>query len=217
MIKGERSQLVAEVCADLSTVSLVEESEGILKLAEACLILLPVSRVRVTLHGPAGAGQMAFVDATGEGACVDDTLSSSEVALELRHQGAVLGVVRLLPLQERPLIARDLSLGRALVDLAAVGFANRHFLEDVHDQVRGLQHELGQKIVVEQAKGMLSQFTGGTPEQALEMMYAQSISSRQSLPVLAREIIDGSRASSAQAVRVWPSWVLRQQEKGSDG
>ncbi|MGW6062617.1 ANTAR domain-containing protein [Streptomyces sp. NPDC055189] len=216
MAGKRRSQRVVEVFADLGSLSLVEEPEGLLILAEAFLDLLPVGEVRITLNKPEGRRTCQAVladDSAGDGSSSNPCpgFDGPAVVLELRHKDHALGTVELLPPWESPLTAADLRLAQDLADLAVVGLASRRLLEESRNRVRGLQRELDEKVLVEQAKGMLAEFTGRTPGRALALLRAQSMKSRKTLVSLAREIVD---ASGVQPLRQWPSWALPHQKKG---
>ncbi|CAM5365194.1 hypothetical protein SALBM135S_08485 [Streptomyces alboniger] len=129
--------------------------------------------------------------------------------MELLCRDKVFGEVEVLSAQESPLLESDLRLGQHLADLAAACFHQRHLLEDGRSQVQGLQQELNETIVLEQAKGMLAGFTGSPPQHALALLRAQATSAGKPLHALAAEIVDGAHVSRGRPAPSWPDWLLR--------
>ncbi|WP_369213944.1 ANTAR domain-containing protein [Streptomyces flavofungini] len=200
-MEKSRLQLVAEACTELGCV-VRPESEWLLGLAKAYLLILPVEGVRTTLAD------------TGKHAHTGRTTGQMAAVLELRHHGEFLGVVELLATGQTPLAKDDLSLGQTLADLAAAGLDNRRGRDGLRARTDTLQHDLDEKIVTEQATGMIAQLTYRNAEQAGALLRAQSTHSGKSVCVLAREIVDGFEASCGQTAQRWPSWVIRHQIAG---
>jgi ANTAR domain len=113
-------------------------------------------------------------------------------ALPLRLRGHVIGAMNLFSTAEVPLTAEDVALGQGMADIATIGLLQqRRALE--HDILtEQLQAALNTRIVIEQAKGVLSERAGISLGDAFNLMRAQARRTQQPLTAVAYAVLDGT-------------------------
>ena len=113
-------------------------------------------------------------------------------ALPLRLRGHVIGAMNLFSVAEVPLTAEDVALGQGMADIATIGLLQqRRALE--HDILtEQLQAALNTRIVIEQAKGVLSERAGISLGDAFTLMRAQARRTQQPLTTVAYAVLDGT-------------------------
>ena len=109
-------------------------------------------------------------------------------SLPLHHRGRTLGALVIYLLDERPLFRGDHIAARNLVDACAVGLA----AQDLLRRNGQLQHALDSRVVIEQAKGILSERRQCSPEEAFGMLRSHARSRRRPLQTVAREVVEGT-------------------------
>lgn len=101
---------------------------------------------------------------------------ASVFALPMRLRETTIGALNLLRADSGELNERDVRAAQALADVATIGILHARSLRE-SDAVRGqLQRALNSRIVIEQAKGVLSQTNKMTTDDAFNLMrqYARS-------------------------------------------
>jgi transcriptional regulator with GAF, ATPase, and Fis domain len=113
-------------------------------------------------------------------------------ALPLRLRGQVIGAMNLFCISETPLSPDDVALGQGMADIATISLLQqRRALE--HDVLtEQLQSALNTRIVIEQAKGVLSERAGIPLGTAFSLMRARARSTQQPLTAVAYAVLDGT-------------------------
>jgi len=113
-------------------------------------------------------------------------------ALPLRLRGQVIGAMNLFAVADVPLTSDDVALGQGMADIATIGLLQqRRALE--HDILtEQLQAALNTRIVIEQAKGVLSERAGMSLGESFSLMRNQARRTQQPLTVIAYAVLDGT-------------------------
>ncbi|WP_037074684.1 GAF and ANTAR domain-containing protein [Pseudonocardia spinosispora] len=117
------------------------------------------------------------------------TTFASVHALPLRLRGEAIGALNLFHRQPGPLPEDDLVVAQALADVATVGILQEraiHRGEIVNEQ---LQHALNSRIIIEQAKGVLSQHLGLRMDQAFDQLRGYARGHNLRLADVARQLV----------------------------
>ncbi|PVU82662.1 transcriptional regulator [Cellulomonas sp. WB94] len=113
-------------------------------------------------------------------------------ALPMRLRGQIIGVLNIFTEKAVPLSEDDIAVGQAMADIATIGLLN----ERTHyEQVRlseQLQTALQSRILIEQAKGVLSARADLSVDEAFNQMRHHARSTGMTLSVVARSVIDKS-------------------------
>ncbi|MEU4203511.1 ANTAR domain-containing protein [Streptomyces sp. NPDC039022] len=114
-------------------------------------------------------------------------------AVPLRTSGATAGALNLMsgPGPELP-TANDLRIAQALADATAACFGHQH---DLHDQavlIQQLSTALESRLVIEQAKGVLSERLRVSLDDAFAQLRAHARARQLKLTVLAASVAQGS-------------------------
>ncbi len=112
-------------------------------------------------------------------------------ALPLRLRGEAIGALNLFHTQPGPLASDDLALGQAQADVATIGILSEQAIrrgEVVNEQ---LQTALNSRVIIEQAKGALSQRFGLSMDAAFDRLRTFSRDHNLRLAEVARQIVDG--------------------------
>lgn len=111
-------------------------------------------------------------------------------ALPMRLRGKIIGVLNIFTEAAVPLSDDDIAVGQAMADIATIGLLN----ERTHyEQVRlseQLQTALQSRILIEQAKGVLSARAEVSVDEAFNRMRHHARSTGTTLSVVARSVID---------------------------
>lgn len=113
-------------------------------------------------------------------------------ALPLRLRSEVIGAMNLFCRDHSELTDDDIAVGRALADIATIGLLQERAVREHELLAEQLQTALNGRIVVEQAKGALSERASVDVHEAFEMMRDHSRRTRQPLKTVAAAVIDGS-------------------------
>jgi GAF domain-containing protein len=113
-------------------------------------------------------------------------------AIPMRLREQVIGTLNLFgsaPDGLDPAVARA---ARALVDIATIGILQERATRE-HELVTGqLQVALNSRVIIEQAKGILAERMGVTPDQAFIVLRAYSRNNNHPLTQLAGDVISGT-------------------------
>ncbi len=119
---------------------------------------------------------------------VTSALAAPLVAREQR-----LGVLILMTTtSDRRLGPTDLALAEDLAGRAALSLANARMHSDRLELTENLERALRNRVVVEQAKGVLAARLAVTPDEAFEPLRAAARARRQSVYLLAEEVLRGA-------------------------
>jgi len=113
-------------------------------------------------------------------------------ALPLRLRGQVIGAMNLFSADETPLTTDDVALGQGMADIATIGLLQQRRAREQDILTEQLQAALNTRVVIEQAKGILSERAGVDVGTAFSLMRARARSTQQPLTAIAYAIIAGS-------------------------
>lgn len=113
-------------------------------------------------------------------------------ALPMRLREDIIGVVTLFSTSARPLLADDSDVGQALADVATIGLLQRRAVQHGQELSEQLQGALDSRVVIEQAKGVLTERLHIDMQEAFDTLRTYARCHNQRLASLARDIIDGA-------------------------
>jgi GAF domain-containing protein len=113
-------------------------------------------------------------------------------ALPLRLRGQVIGAMNLFSVAPIPLSAADIALGQGMADIATIGLLQQRRALERDILTEQLQAALNTRIVIEQAKGVLSERAGIPLGTAFTLMRSRARSTQQPLTAIAYGVLDGS-------------------------
>lgn len=115
-------------------------------------------------------------------------------AIPLRLREEIIGSLNLFGDQPDTLTAEDARAARGLADIATIGILHERAFRESDLARTQLQHALDSRVVIEQAKGVLSHTHGVDMEEAFRLLRERARSAQRKLADVAREIIaDTSR------------------------
>lgn len=91
-----------------------------------------------------------------------------------------------------PLRPQDLRIGRALTDVATAGLRQGRALHESEIAREQLQHALDSRVLIEQAKGVLSEREKVDMDEAFAILRGRARATGRRLSTVAREIIDAA-------------------------
>lgn len=86
----------------------------------------------------------------------------------------------------------DVDLGQALCDIATVGLLQERTVRHGELLAEQLQSALNSRVLIEQAKGVLSERAGTSVDVAFNLLRSYARSNRQQLSVVAAHVIEGT-------------------------
>jgi GAF domain-containing protein len=113
-------------------------------------------------------------------------------AIPMKLRGDVIGTLNLLSTSVGALGARDAEAARALTDVATIGVLQERVSRGRSQIADQLQHALDSRIVIEQAKGIISQVGSLDMDQAFDAMRKFARSRSIGLHLVATMIINRS-------------------------
>jgi ANTAR domain/GAF domain len=117
---------------------------------------------------------------------------SSAHALPMRLRGNVIGAMNLFTIAEAPLTTDDVALGQGMADIATIGLLQQRRAVEQDVLTEQLQAALNTRIVIEQAKGVLSERAGIGLGEAFSVMRSQARRTQQPLTAVAYAVLDGT-------------------------
>lgn len=112
--------------------------------------------------------------------------------IPLRHDAEILGAVNLFRRKEEAVEEDELRLGQALADVATAALLQRRETTQARRQAAQLQVALDSRVLIEQAKGVLSERLGLSPEDAFRQLRHEARDRNRRLHDLAREVVGGA-------------------------
>jgi GAF domain-containing protein len=125
----------------------------------------------------------------------------SAVAFPLRLRESTLGALNLLRTSTEPMDEADVIVARAFADLAAVSIVQHRASAEALRVNEQLSNALNSRIVIEQAKGVLSERAGIDLAEAFRRMRAYSRHGNYRLTDVARSAVNGTLDPAAWAPR----------------
>ncbi|MET0187735.1 MAG: GAF and ANTAR domain-containing protein, partial [Pseudonocardia sediminis] len=123
-------------------------------------------------------------------------------ALPMRLRGQAIGALNLFHHQPGPLPPTDLALGQALADVATIGILSERAIRQSEVLNEQLQAALNSRVVIEQAKGVLSQQLDAGMDVAFERLRRYSRNNNLRLSEVARQVVDGELTPGAIAPEI---------------
>ncbi|MGO8958647.1 MAG: ANTAR domain-containing protein [Streptosporangiaceae bacterium] len=116
----------------------------------------------------------------------------SAVALPLRLRDVTLGALNLLRTTRDPMDEADVIVSKAFADLAALSIAQHRASTEAQRLNEQLSAALTSRVVIEQAKGVISERAGVDLAEAFARLRAYARNSNQRLTDVAKAAIDGT-------------------------
>src|SRR5680860_177808 len=113
-------------------------------------------------------------------------------AIPLRLRDRVIGAMNLFCIENSILTDDDIALGQGLADIATIGLLQERVVRQQELLAEQLQTALNTRILIEQAKGVLSERAGMDVDEAFATMRTYSRQMRLRLSSVAGGVIDGS-------------------------
>ena len=129
----------------------------------------------------------------------------SAVALPLRLRDVTLGALNLLSATRAPIQEADLIVARAFADLAALSILQHRASTEAHRLNEQLSAALTSRIIIEQAKGVISERAGITLAEAFARMRGYARHHNRRLTDVAHAAVDGTLDPVAWTARPAPS------------
>jgi GAF domain-containing protein len=121
----------------------------------------------------------------------------SAIALPLRLREVTLGALNLFSDSRTPMREPDLIVARAFADLAALSILQHRAAIEAHRLNEQLSAALTSRIVIEQAKGVISERAGVDLAEAFTRLRSYARNGNLRLTEVARAVIDGTLAVEA--------------------
>jgi GAF domain-containing protein len=115
----------------------------------------------------------------------------SALALPLRLREVTLGALNLLSVSRTPMAEADVIVARGFADLAALSIAQHRVTAEVQRLNEQLSAALTSRVVIEQAKGVISERAGVDLSEAFSRLRAHARNNNQRLTDVAHAAIDG--------------------------
>ncbi len=113
-------------------------------------------------------------------------------AIPMRVGGQTIGALNLFRVRAGKLGAADIPLGQGLADIAAISILQDRAARESRDVVQDLQAALSSRVVIEQAKGVLSERASISLDAAFARLRAYARNHNRRLSDVAHELIDGT-------------------------
>jgi transcriptional regulator with GAF, ATPase, and Fis domain len=117
---------------------------------------------------------------------------STMYALPLRLRGTVIGAISLFSADHQNVSEDDIAVGQALADVATIGLLAQFTSEEDQLIAENLQVAINTRIVIEQAKGVLSERLKTDMDQGLLLLRGYARNHSTKLSAIAASVIDGS-------------------------
>jgi hypothetical protein len=113
-------------------------------------------------------------------------------ALPMRLREQVIGAINLFAITDLPLNPDDVTVGQAMADIATIGLLQERAGREKNVLAEQLQAALNSRVMIEQAKGVLSERAKTTPDDAFVLMRAYARKQNRRLTAVAADVLDGS-------------------------
>ncbi len=111
--------------------------------------------------------------------------------LPLRLRNQTIGAIQLCATDDRELSATTLELGQAMADSATIGILHERTVRRYEVLSEQLQSALNSRVLIEQAKGVMSERLGVDMNDAFTLLRRFARNHNLTLPSVARAAIDG--------------------------
>jgi len=123
----------------------------------------------------------------------------SALALPLRLREAIIGALNLLSATRTPMAEADVIVARAFADLATLSIIQHRATAEAHLLNEQLSTALNSRVVIEQAKGVISERTGIDVAEAFSRLRTYARNTNLRLTDVAHAAIDGTLDPQAWA------------------
>lgn len=113
-------------------------------------------------------------------------------AVPMRLRNEVIGVMNLFSAKHGELSDEDVRVVQAMADIATIGILQERSIRDAHAFSTQLEIALDSRVVIEQAKGIVSERARTNVDQAFARIRGYARAHNRLLSEVAREIIDGT-------------------------
>ena len=120
-------------------------------------------------------------------------------ALPMRLRGTVIGALNLFHVEPGQMQAPDVLAAQALADVATIGILQHRAALEAQVLNQQLQNALTNRVVIEQAKGVVSERQGLDMEQAFTALRSYARSNNRRLADVAHDVIAGTLDASVLA------------------
>jgi GAF domain-containing protein len=117
---------------------------------------------------------------------------SSALALPLRLRQVTLGALNLLRVGSQPMVEADVIVARAFADLAALSISQHRASTEAHRLNEQLSAALTSRVVIEQAKGVISERAGVDLAEAFSRLRSFARNGNYRLTDVAQAAVDGT-------------------------
>jgi GAF domain-containing protein len=118
-------------------------------------------------------------------------------AVPLKLRNNVIGALNLFRGTDDAFTDGELTVARALGQVAATGLLQQRTITERHLLAEQLQAALNSRVIIEQAKGMLAEALSITVEEAFQALRGRARDTNRKLTDVARDITDRRTASQA--------------------
>jgi GAF domain-containing protein len=118
-------------------------------------------------------------------------------ALPMRLRGQTIGALNLFRAQPGGLSDTDVVAAQALADVATIGVLQHRAAAEAQAINEQLTHALNSRVVIEQAKGMVSERLGLDMEEAFSRLRSHARNHNLRLADVARGVIDGTMPTAS--------------------
>jgi GAF domain-containing protein len=125
-------------------------------------------------------------------------------ALPMRLRGDTIGALNVFHTGGRVIDSQDIAAAQALADVATIAILQRRALASSEVLAEQLQAALNDRIVIEQAKGLLAERGQVDIETAFALLRTYCRSTRVLLTQTARELVTGVRDPDDVLAQRWP-------------
>jgi GAF domain-containing protein len=146
---------------------------------------LDAFRTRTTHQADAAEGRRRWPDFAG---AAGDAGFRVMCAVPLQLRGRVIGALNLFRDIDTSFTDTELVLAQAMAEVAAIGLLHQRALADGHLLAEQLQSALQSRVIIEQAKGMISEYLNISVDDAFDVLRRQARNHNLKLTQLARDV-----------------------------
>jgi GAF domain-containing protein len=115
--------------------------------------------------------------------------------IPLRHGNEIIGALNLFRETEEPLGEDDVRLAQALADVATVALLQRRERTQALRHATHLQIALDSRVLIEQAKGVLAERLGVSPDEAFQALRREARNANRKVHDLAHDVVHDDAAT----------------------
>jgi len=112
--------------------------------------------------------------------------------LPMRLRGRTLGALNLFRTEQGPLTAEDVVVAQGLADVATIAIIQHRSARDARTLNDQLSHALNSRVIIEQAKGKVSQATDSDMDTAFDRLRTHSRNHNARLTDVAQAVVTGA-------------------------